>query len=158
MNAVVDLQGFKGENNEFIVKEVAALIHKYFNVHFIIKPPYRINYLPSELQRQARWLTKNYHGIAWEDGWSTFEDAIKIVSNALQNKTVYVKGEEKKQWLEKFLQKKPFAIYNLDDLGYPTLQRLKNCYATPRCLSHSGHCALQNVYLLQYHGNAKGLF
>lgn len=157
MIAVADLQGFRGENNEFIVKEVAAIVHKYFKVHFIIKPPYSINYLPFKQQIQNRWLTNNYHGIAWEDGYSTYKDATKIVSNFLENKIVYVKGAEKKQWLEKFLQKKPFEIHNLDDLGCPKLQRLKNCYATPKCLSHSGNCALQNVYLLQYHSNATGL-
>lgn len=43
---IIDLQGYKGVYNEFILKEIAALNNGNKLQHFIVKSPYEINKLP----------------------------------------------------------------------------------------------------------------
>ncbi|CAH1968779.1 unnamed protein product [Acanthoscelides obtectus] len=64
MSVVLDVQGFKIENNKFLAKEFCA----YDGVrlcHYIFKAPFPWDLLPPPLKIQAKWLTDNYHGYCW---------------------------------------------------------------------------------------------
>ena len=158
---IIDIQGFKGHNNKFLVKELAILHNENEVQHFILKAPFDFNKLPLELQEQARWLHQNHHGLSWEGGSVTFHSVKQFLLHNLRNKIVYVKGCEKRNWLLDILgnRGKTTAVYDMDDLGCPNLRILKKQdqqhQQQRRCLNHKGYCALQNVYLLNNYLNKK---
>lgn len=142
MSVVIDLQGFKIENNHFIVKEFAAYDGNKLS-HFVFKPPFRMDRLPPHLQKQVVWLTENHHAIKWKDGFvplHKFFDILHYITDKYDR--VYVKGKEKAEYVKKLLLSKP--VIELDE--QPSLQQ-----GEPNCLFHSKMfcmCALTNVFYL----------
>lgn len=157
MTAFIDMQGFKGLNNKFIVKEIAVLYKDNTYQHFILYPPFNLQTLSIELQRQASWLYQNYHGLSWDGGNTSLEEALKDISTKLHNHTtIYVKHLEKEQWLNELFTDnnnktiKQMKIINLDTFDCPNIQILKKTYPLYHCLLHRGCCAFQNIFLF-YH-------
>lgn len=145
----IDVQGFKGSNNQFVLKEI-ALLHDENNLqHFIIQPPSDFENLPYHLQAQAQWLFRNHHGFTWNGGFTSLDSVTQWFSNILRGSIVYVKGLEKAKWIaDLFYLHENVDIRDLDAEGCPKLDTLKKTFTdTPRCIIHSGTCALQNVYL-----------
>ena len=106
MEYVVDVQGFKAADNEFVFKEVAiaALEDDPTPSVYSFKSPYRWDNLPSECKSTNRWLELNYHGIPWSSGEIPYTKLVESVQYGLINaKKVYVKGLEKKRWLQGIL-------------------------------------------------------
>lgn len=138
---VLDVQGFKLENNKFIPKELAAYDGNKI-CHYVFKPPFDIRFLPSHLRKQADWLMKNHHSILWNDGFTPIHKFSNIMKNLTEQvDQVYVKGTEKMQYIKKY------TLNPVIDLGDdPPLQKEK-----PHCFYHSNPiciCALTNVYYL----------
>lgn len=151
MSLLIDLQGYKGVYNEFILKEIAVINNGNELQHFIVKPPYELNKLPLELQYQAKWLQFNHHGLGWTGGTTSLYDVIQLLKPILlDNKLIYVKGPEKGDWLNQIF-KIPLVVEDLHNLGCPNLQILKRQYNndTSRCFIHKGRCALENVFLIK---------
>lgn len=141
MMLVVDIQGFKIENNEFIVKELAA----YDGVkmcHYIFKPPYPFELLSPDIEKQVTWLTRNHHCIKWDDGFTPLHTFVHIIQNLTSKADyVYVKGNEKANYIRHFISK---PVLELGE--QPTLKK-----SIPKCFYHSNKicmCALSNVYYL----------
>lgn len=141
MRLVVDVQGFKLENNKFIVKEFAA--YDGFRIsHYVFKPPFPLRMLSPDLHRQALWLMKNHHYINWEEGFTP----VHQFGNILQSLTkgvdmVYVKGMEKANYIKKYSL---VPVYEFDE--QPALQPMK-----PKCFYHNNInciCAVSNVFFL----------
>lgn len=102
--AFVDFQGFKSNSNRFIVKEF-AMKTKNIKFHDIVKSP-KANVaaiLDEDHQRQAKWLTENYHGLDWNCGFISLKELRCIIKPILMKKVIYIKGEEKVKWLENIL-------------------------------------------------------
>lgn len=150
MAVFVDMQGFRGGNNQFIAKEIAVLYSENKFHHFILTPPVSFNQLPPPQQVQARWLQHNHHGLYWDGGDVSYEE-VKFFLNTLRNYSIYVKGEEKRKWLENMLESN-VIVRNLEELNCPNLETLSKLYKnTLRCYYHAYHkgsCALQNTLLL----------
>lgn len=145
----IDVQGFKGHKNQFVLKEI-ALLHGENNLqHFIIQPPTDLENLPWHLQTQAQWLFRNHHGLNWNGGFTTLDSVTQWFSNILRGNIIYVKGLEKAKWIsDLFYLHENADIRDLDAEGAPNLEALRKTFAgTPRCIIHTGTCALQNVYL-----------
>lgn len=154
--AIVDFQGFKDNSNRFIVKEF-ALITKNLKFHDIIKSPAII--LDEKHERQAEWLTKNYHGLDRSIGHISLTELHNTIHPILMNKTVYVKGEEKVKWMQYILSaNKKINIINLETINCLISLHKKNIrnkfYA---CKNHQNienkknriyHCAMENVSIL----------
>lgn len=141
MKFVVDVQGFKIENNKFIVKEFAA----YDGVkicHYIFKPPYPFEMLSPDVQKQVRWLTRNYHCIKWTDGFTPLHLFGKIIQNLItDDDCVYVKGGEKANYIRQFISQ---PVLEFEEK--PPLVK-----SSTKCFYHSNNncmCALSNVYYL----------
>lgn len=141
MNLVMDIQGFKIENNKFITKELAA--YDGFHIsHHVFKQPFEISLLPPDLHKQAIWLMKNHHCIQWNQGFTPlhkFSDIVKSLTAKCE--CVYVKGEEKMNIIRKYSSK---PVIELDE--YPALLPDK-----PQCFFHSKKhcvCALSNAFYL----------
>lgn len=117
--AFVDIQGFKHKNNKFMLKEV--YIHTELdnvNYHALIDSPHSFCQLSKKDQRQVTWLTKNFHGIGWNDGDISFIQFLNDVSFFLRGKTIMCKGFEKMQWLKDIFKEIHIERYvNCEDLG-----------------------------------------
>lgn len=147
---IIDVQGFKDNRNLFIVKEVAILHNLEEYQQFLIRPPYDFSYLSEKEQKQSIWIQKNHHGIAWNRGSVKYASVKTFLRDNISTQTkVFVKGHEKKQWIKSILGEKGLLI-NVEELGCNSFRNLKKEYsAVNRCVSHSGCCALENVFLLK---------
>ena len=72
MDLVVDIQCVMNANNTHVPKEVAllALADDYIG-HWIVAPPYSAKKLPISVKSTNKWLSRNKHGLEWEDGYIT---------------------------------------------------------------------------------------
>lgn len=149
---IVDLQGFKVNQNKFILKEICIWKRDRIH-HFIIKPPFDWKYLSKRSKQQAVWLKKNYHGLDWTDGITTFSELIEQIKPLFEkrNLIVFVKGEEKIEWLKKLFQ--CFKLNSIINLEHVDCEinlhdfEIKNVIFD-HCNYHKLRCALQNVKML----------
>lgn len=148
MTAIVDVQGFKTETNEFIIKEIAVLWNKKIHV-FLIEPPFPFYDLTKSEKRQVSWIERN-RKIYWRDGFVPYSNHQNLIVDILKDKSVYTKGLEKVLWLKKISNNN--NINNLEDEGCPNLLSLYNKYEHSHdvysCIYHDTICALKNVICL----------
>lgn len=146
MNAIVDIQLFKVDDEQYIIKELAVIQNKKI-AHFIFKPPYPFENLALKYKKQAKWLMRYHHCIKWNEGEIEFEQFKNILNKCTSNaETIYVKGREKAAYLRKVLDKKIVEL--------PESPSLK--LSTPSCLFHSSErcrCSLRTAKFLEsiYH-------
>lgn len=162
--AFIDFQGFKDNSNRFIVKEF-ALITKNLKFHDIIKSP-NIT-LDEKHERQAKWLTENYHGLKWTCGHISLFELRNTIQPILQNKTVYLKGLEKVKWLQYILGMRnennvtiKINIIDLETINCSISLHKKDINQQNKfyvCENHRSiknkknvvcHCAMENVLIL----------
>lgn len=141
MPLILDIQGFKAEKNKFIVKELAAY-NGHKTAHYIFKPPFSIKLLPPDLEKQAEWLTHNYHGIDWSEGCTPYFNFGKIIRELTEcEESIFVKGKEKASYIKEYSSR---PVYELEER--PPLQ-----FSEPRCFYHLKSkcmCSLSNVFYL----------
>lgn len=149
MNAVVDIQGFKSENNKFIPKEIAILCENHVLV-LLIKPPYPFYNLTRKERMQVAWIERNI-GILWNEGFVPYFNYKFLIWDYLKNKNIFTKGCEKVMWLKEILGND--NIYNLEENNCPNLKTLYQKYSMSSdiqsCIYHSNTCALKNVTCLR---------
>lgn len=147
----VDLQGFKTDKNEFIVKEFAYDTLDYTQL-FLIKPPFPFSKLTKSEKRLTRWLEIHF-GITWHEGYVDFREFKRVIGNHIKDKTIYVKGLEKIKWIKEL-----YPNCTVIDLGekyekVPNLQELCKKYCsdefTFNCVYHKKSCALKNVLCIK---------
>lgn len=161
MEYVVDVQGFKVPVNKFILKELVILPlneHVPQPYSFLFQPPCNWMEIPPKYKRINRWLDFNCHCLQWSYGQIPYKLSSVILESLFDGaKTIYVKGLQKKRWLENFV-KKSTDVIDMDSMKCPTLLKLqeKNCNLTP-CQYHCRtrglelkfiNCAERNVNLL----------
>lgn len=150
MCAIIDIQGFKNENNKLIVKEIAILTNENRMQHFVFLPPYGLQELPPSKIREAKWMQNHHHGFSWRDGYIPYHHLKALITPLLNNKTIYVKGCEKQYWTKQLFGQTLIVINMEEDLQCPKLSFLKYQYPnTYRCLVHQGVCAQENVFLME---------
>lgn len=147
MAFIIDIQGFRGPNDKLIVKEI-AILRGCSHHHFIITPPFDFKHLPTTLKRQAKWLYQNHHGLHWNGGFTKYNKVEEFLRDNIINHIVYVKGDEKLQWIKRLLNEN-VEVINVENINCPNFKELKRLFPSEtRCLSHSKCCALQNVFLI----------
>ena len=152
MEFIVDIQGFKNSSNEFIVKELAIIALGFDSIPsvYLFKPPFEWSYLSSERKSENFWLVRNYHGMSWDIGEVPYYDLSETLRRNLEKATkVHVKGLQKKRFLERYIPN----IYNTEDLGCPSLQKI--VHHSIICDNHKDwkscfipNCAIRNVMAL----------
>lgn len=147
--AIVDVQGFKTDDNQFILKEIALVCNDQIEV-FSVKPPYPFRNLSSTERKQVNWIQRN-RNMYWNDGMIPYNSYVNFIDNFLKNKTIYCKGLEKVNWIRNILQRD--NVINLEDMGCPKLLSLYEEYRssndTYHCIYHPTICALKNVTCLR---------
>lgn len=154
MEFVLDFQGFKSERNEFIVKEL-ALISTGGGLYELqlFQPPCEFNKLTEDVKKQVVWLEKQHHGLFWGSGFRDYSELKDMFKNVNICGTVYVKGSEKKKFVKTLLSAFNVEIIDLDDMGCPKLDVLKQkmlpYQMKPCTFNHNTkNCAYLNVYVL----------
>lgn len=155
MQIILDLQGFKQPANEFVVKELSSInvFHdekKSLRLsYFHFNPPSPWHMLPTTYQVMNRWCQRNLHGLHWNSGKLSYSCLNAVLGNILIDvKTIFVKGLEKKKWLENLINYS-IPVVNLEDFGCPLLNDIK---VPIGCINQHRHstikyykCAFENV-------------
>lgn len=142
---IIDLQGFK--TPEFVPKEMAIWDGERI-AHYVFKEPFPFKCLSASLQRQANWLTTNYHKLHWTDGDVDLSRIPHILHDIQRYANViYCKGKMKGDFLKKYITK-DVIVCDLESLSCLRCVA-RNQVANAKCFYHeSGVCAIENVKLL----------
>lgn len=156
----IDIQGFQFKGGKFVCKEIAIYDDaKQILEHRLVTLPICYEHLADEFKWQILWLTLNYHGLEWNtiDEYKSlsYEQLSTFVSNHIDvNDVIFVKGLEKKKWLEELLVDRcDFEIVDLFKEKCPNLKELKCKFGDNYkcCNKHLGkskiQCAAQNVLM-----------
>lgn len=147
--AIVDLQGFKDDANNFILKEIAIMCCDQMQL-FLFLPPFPFYDLTKTERRQVCWIERN-RKINWNDGLIPYHRHKELLTLILKDKIIYVKGSEKVTWLQKIL--KTGYVYNIEDNNCPSLLSLYEKYCLSKdvftCFYHPTICALKNVLCIR---------
>ena len=132
-SCVIDIVCFYGaDKRSYVVKEMAIVnTWSLAEVSFIFFPPY-----VSDNQPTNKWLTKNFHGLKWEDGfipYSCLGNIIRKYGEAYQ--TIYVKGGAKLKTVKEFLTGQ--NIIDLETLNCPSLRTLTQPQLDNICAYHT---------------------
>lgn len=97
MDIIIDLQGMRGKELEFIPKEISVVgVKTPLTAHWIIAPPCHFGELPRESRVQNNYLTKFYHGVEWFDGDVACKQAyanLREISRV--SRRIYTRGNDK---------------------------------------------------------------
>lgn len=150
---VVEFQGFKDNNNSYVVKELAlGALSPYWTRRYLFKPPYEFDELDRKVQISNNWCSRNLHGLRWEEGdldYSSLESLLKSETELYG--LIVTKGAEKKRFLESLLGKN---VIDMDVILPLRLSRLSD--PKTKC-NHIGLCAVKNVEKLLDWWNTVGL-
>lgn len=139
---VVEFHGFRDNNGEFIIKELALVGDDKRYTHVFFKPPFFKFELDVHYHRMANWLERNLHHIKWDYGDLTYsEETMKTFCNYYDK--IYTKGVEKTKFLQRFHHN---VIQLPDDESMP-----KEKFGTQvKCPVHveRGPCALHRAVIL----------
>lgn len=150
----IDMQGFKTYRNKFIVKEF-CLIHGNFYFHEIIKSPIDYHHWGDVYKCMSRWATLNHHGLDFQSGDMTVYKLIQSTLNHVKDKTIVVKGAEKKEWVknlyENFHQVRCENIEDWSgfDFSYKTNQDISKICHFHGAVLGGCHCALSQAQELR---------
>lgn len=116
---LIDIQGFKDFNNNFILKEVYVhTVAENVNYHALIESPFQFHRLNKIEKRQINWLIKNYHGIRWDEGDIALTQFLDDMKAVLEEKIIIFKGGEKLKWLQNIFESISIKEYiNIEDLN-----------------------------------------
>lgn len=148
---VLDFQGFKDNDNGFVIKELAiASFDGSLLQHWFVQSPFPYKWLNDTRRKECNWSTKHFHGITWSEGDLTLRQLSHRLAPILKDANVYVKGWEKKKFVEE-----RFPAKSVTDLTYyPPLKCLE---PSTRCVLHAkitgSVCALDNVFKIVHYYN-----
>lgn len=157
MEFILDFQGFKTNNRDYIIKELAFIStdNQVYELH-LFQPPHSFSELSDDEKRQVIWLEKRFHGLYWSSGYNLYSEIKTIFKSCNIKGTIYVKGLEKQKFIIQLLKDFSVNVINIEDLGCPSLSILKrqsqqlNRFSLCRFDHHVTYynCAHVNVLLL----------
>ncbi|OXU18301.1 hypothetical protein TSAR_015416 [Trichomalopsis sarcophagae] len=152
MDIILDNQGFKGQNGEYIIKELAYIDPNEpaaMPQLVTFQPPCSWYNLSNDVKCANLWLKYSFHGLKWSNGDVPYEKVAEVCASLLdlsptRNVIVWVKGAQKKEWMQPYFP----HIYNIEDLGCPSLKTPG--YRSPVVCTHhlpgwKESCAVQNL-------------
>ncbi len=170
-----DVQGYRGHQNEFVLKEMAFLsLDQTLKFHTIYKPPFSKIYYPfsSSTSYTNSYIQNHLHNIKWDSGEFDYDSVIDHIEPIVNYKPqyIYVKGYEKIKYflnlycqnlkidtpIPKVVQKKYNFINNIEsDFEIPNLKDLRTLYENKNifCRYHDTkkyQCAKAHVQMLRW--------
>lgn len=147
MEAVVDIQGFRGNFNKFIVKEF-AVVSENFKAQVVFQAPYDFNTLRFPNRGTARWLTERFHYMRWDEPGMPYDEEF-IRNLCSQFSVLHVRGLEKWQFLCKFHNKVYCIDFKASEREFDDKQRVECILPQHNCYRKNYKCAL-NVASVYY--------
>lgn len=152
MRFFVDMQGFNS-GREFIIKELGIVSEKENSrpLHYLFEPPSKFEELSSKTRAGNHWVTRNMHHLPWSVGDMPYNKLEETLSSALKNCVAFVKGSEKRQFLNDRVTCTVFDLSECEEC--PSLSKLRSSDVPYiRCpLNHdSMYCAYQTCQILKY--------
>lgn len=151
--AFVDLQGFRMQYNNFVVKEF-TLYDGYEQFHAIVQASCSFKRLSGHYKRHADLATERIHGIPFASGDYSFVEFLELAAPKLAGKRIYVESDEKEKWFRhvfKDCAEINCNCSNMTDLGFAA-PLLKNKKIYDICSFHNlkfgwtpHNCTLANV-------------
>lgn len=144
---VIEFQAFRGNKDEYVIKELVILdLLTYIVYPFIFKPPHPFKKLNSKAKITNKWLVKNFHNITWNEGFTDYSDLDDVMYHfGTEFNRIYTKGLEKRNWIQNY------TTANVVDLkidkDFPSCYN-NICLASKNKAHRQGQCALKNVYRL----------
>lgn len=146
---IVDVQGFKNQNNEFIIKELVIGTSEHTQI-FLIKPPYPFSALTLEERKRVWWIERN-RGYRWSEGHIDYKEFKRLIKPYFKKRKIIVKGEEKVKWVRELCEHE--NVLDISNKGLPNLETLSNLYCKDmfsyNCFNHLKYCALKNVICIK---------
>lgn len=151
----IDIQGFQLNCNSFLCKEIAIFnsVTECFS-HRFVKLPITLTQLNGTMQAQADITIKKIHGIKWDKNIDTleYEQISEFIKNCVgtgTEDTIFIKGSEKKKWLNKIILN---SIVDFEEC--PSFLTLKKFMKPNHCKGHlydnSLTCAVENIFFMWY--------
>lgn len=160
MDLVIDIQCVMNANNQNVPKEVAVLsLTDDYMGHWIVAPPYSAKKLSNAIKTTNKWLSRNKHGLEWEDGYitkPTLVSHLREISKKFEK--IYVRGSVKKKILEDVVFNEIINIEDCDgDEGEKLPSFAELTWSNTRCILHgtrinstiSYSCALNRAVRLK---------
>ena len=105
MEYFIDFQAFRKPHQDFVIKEMAVLNPaKKVLEFYVFKPPFEWDLLPIKYKVENRWLEHHCIHRSWVSGEIEYGELFKIIQNLSQAKKIYVIGDEKFKWLNRYLK------------------------------------------------------
>lgn len=154
---VLDIQCFQDNNNEYLVKEasVVEISTGTLLLHHIARAPFDRDLLLETKLRETYWLTKHCHGLDWNRGDISYHALMDKLRCCLkQRSVVYVKGLQKKEFVQRHLVTTTDStlVIDMTDIGCNSLQGNLLSSTSIRCGRHKSdqhRCALANCINLR---------
>lgn len=146
-SVILDIQFVVGNNGQYFAKEVSILrTGSVMPDLYFFKSPYPQEELQLKYKLQNEFNFKNINGLKWNSGIIDYNELPNLLSTLASFK-IYVKGLEKKQFIQKYLSKSKIINLNI-----PKLSELENFYTSCKIHNADHHlrCAVQNsvnIYL-----------
>ena len=121
MAFVIDIEGFRLEN-DFIVKELALCkVEDFSSSHYTFDPPFRWNILKKKEQKTAKYCEKYLHQIRWSSRGHSIKELAKLIGDTCKkDDIIYVKGGYKRFVLVNILQDE-YVVKDMDELACPKM-------------------------------------
>ena len=139
----MEFHGFKDNNNRFIVKEL-AVVGKNFQSQIVFRSPYSFYNLNAKMRRTARWLSRHFHRIKWDDDGVKYNERI-IRDLCKPFRVIYTNGVEKAEFLREFHN--DVREITWDHSGEA---RSVNCLLPQHHNNPDANCALQSAKSFQH--------
>lgn len=129
---IFDFQGFNLDDGSFILKEITIVdIYADKILHYLILPPFDINFLSDKELRRVLFLQNYHHKISWVDGLLEYGEIFHIIRKAVRDADIlYVKGSERAAFLRKITGK---LVIDLDQLECPKASCLPDIAGNVTC-------------------------
>lgn len=145
---IVEFQAFRGNRDEFIIKEL-VILDLFTNIpySFVFKPPFAFENCNMKSRRTNQWLSNHYHYINWCEGDVDFNELPNIMKRFCNKfQTIFTTGSEKVTWITKFTSSKVIDLTFPKDLNF--IRVLPVCLNIADSNHKSSNCSLAKVFRL----------
>ena len=148
---IIEFQAFRGNKDEFIVKELVIFdMSTHLPYYFLFKCPYPYSLCNTKSSKCNNWLTKHCHKLDWNEGYVEYEELDKIMFHfCKQFNSIFTTGSEKAKWISRY------TSFNVFDVKLNKLNKdLK--FQPPLCIAarNNDHahqnCSLSKVYKMTF--------
>lgn len=143
---IIEFQSFIGNSDEFIVKEL-VIMNLETNVvnYFLFKPPHYFSKLTAKAKKTNRWLTRHYHMISWNEGFTQYKELDNIMYHYCQQYgTIYTTGLKKCQFLSQYTTNNVVNLLIAKENNFNTCQGI--CTSVKNERHKTSNCALVKTY------------